>query len=40
LYLLAYKTKDKLSISNIIESLIEFGNIIEAKDIIEKYDDI
>jgi len=40
LYLLAYKTKDRLSLSSIIESIIGFGNPVEAKNIIEEFDDI
>ena len=40
LYLLAYKTKDRLSLSTIIESLIGFGNPVETSNIIEEFDDI
>lgn len=40
LYLLAYKTKDKIALSSIIESLVGWGNLIQAQDVIEKYDDI
>lgn len=40
LYLLAYKTKDRMPLSTIIESLIGFGNLVEAKDVIEKFDDV
>lgn len=40
LYLLAFKTKDRLSLSTIIESLVSLGNLIEAKDIIAEFDDI
>jgi len=40
LYLLAYKTKDRMSLSTIIDSLIGFGNLVEAKDVIEKFDDV
>src|SRR6218665_328062 len=40
LYLLAYKTKDRLSLSTIIEAIIGMGNQITSKDIIEKFDDI
>jgi len=40
LYLLAYKTKDRLSLSMIIESMIGFGNPVTAGDIIEEFDDI
>jgi hypothetical protein len=40
LYLLAYKTKDRLSLSNIIESLISISNPITSQNIIEEFDDI
>lgn len=42
LYLLAYKTKDrdKLNLSTIIESMISSGNLINAQDVIQKFDDI
>lgn len=39
LYLLAYKTKDKLSLSAIIESLVGSSNLITAQDVIEEFDD-
>lgn len=40
LYLLAYKTKDRIQSSAIIESLVSLGNPIEAKDIIQEFDDV
>lgn len=40
LYLLAYKTKDRLNLSTMIESLIGFPNPVTAQNIIEEYDDI
>lgn len=40
LYLLAYKTKDKLNLSSIIESLVTFGNVVTAQNIIEEFDDV
>jgi len=40
LYLLAYKTKDRLSLSTMIESLIGFANPVEANNIIEEFDDV
>lgn len=40
LYLLAYKTKDRLELPTIIESLVAFGNPVEAKNIIEEFDDV
>jgi len=40
LYLLAYKTKDRLSLSTIIESIIGFGNPVTANNIIEEFDDV
>ncbi len=40
LYLLAFKTKDRLSVSTIIESLVGLGNLVEAKDIISEFDDV
>lgn len=40
LYLLAYKIKDKLSLSSIIESLVSSRNIISAQDIIEEFEDV
>ena len=39
LYLLAYKTKDKLSLSKIIESIISFGNLVTKTNVIEEFDD-
>jgi len=40
LYLLAYKTKDKLSIPNIIEALITLNNPITSDQIIAKFEDV
>lgn len=40
LFLLAFKTKDKISLSAIIESLISFGNTVTAQHIIEEFDDV
>jgi len=40
LYLLAYKTKDRIPPATIIETLVSIGNPIEATNIIEKFDDI
>jgi hypothetical protein len=40
LYLLAYKTKDRLNLSTMIESLIGYPNPVTAQNIIEEYDDI
>lgn len=40
LYLLAYKTKDRLSLSSIIERIIEFSNPVSAQQIIEEFDDV
>lgn len=40
LYLLAYKTKDKLNLSTIVESMVTMGNIVTAQDVIRKLDDI
>lgn len=40
LYLLAYKTKDRLTLSTMIESLIGFANPVTAQNVIEEYDDI
>jgi len=40
LYLLAFKTKNKLSLANIIESIIGFGNPVTAKNIINEFDDV
>jgi len=40
LYLLAFKTKDRLSPSTIIDSLVGFGNLVEAKDVIQEFDDV
>jgi len=39
LYLLAYKTKDKLTLSAIIESMVSFGNKVEAQNVIDEFDD-
>jgi len=40
LYLLAYKTKDRLSLSTIIESMIGFSNPVEYQNVIQEFDDI
>ncbi|MEH0018288.1 MAG: restriction endonuclease FokI C-terminal domain-containing protein [Desulfobacter sp.] len=40
LYLLAFKTKNKLSLGNLIESLIGFGNPVTADNIIDEFDDV
>lgn len=40
LYLLAYKTKDKLNLSSMIESFVSFGNVVTAQNVIEEFDDI
>lgn len=40
LYLLAYKTKDKLNLASIIESLVKFDNVITSQKIIEEFDDV
>lgn len=40
LFLLAYKTKDRLSLSTLIESIIGFGNPVTAQNIIEEFDDV
>ncbi len=40
LYLLAFKTKNKLSLTTIIESIIGFGNLITAQNIIDEFDDV
>jgi hypothetical protein len=40
LYLLAYKTKDKLNLPVIIESLVSMGSLVSASNVIEKFDDI
>lgn len=40
LHLLAYKSKDQLHLSEIIEAIISLGTSISAQDIIEKFDDI
>ncbi len=37
---IAYKTKDKIYLDQIIESLVQLGNPIEASDIISKFEDI
>lgn len=39
LYLLAYKTKDKLTLSQIIETLITFNSVITKDRIIEEFGD-
>ena len=39
LYLLAYKTKDKLSLSAIIENIVSSSNLITAQEVIEEFDD-
>ena len=40
LYLLAYKTKDRIPPATIIDTLVSLGNPIEAKNIIEEFDDV
>ncbi len=40
LYLLAYKTKDKLLLSQIIDTIKSMNSVITAKEIIEQFDDI
>ncbi|MCC7317834.1 MAG: restriction endonuclease [Bacteroidales bacterium] len=40
LHLLAYKIKDQLPISEIIDAIISLGNNISAQDIIQKFDDV
>jgi hypothetical protein len=40
LYLLAFKTKNKLTLSAIIDSIVGFGNPITAKNIIEAFGDV
>ena len=40
LYLLAYKTKDKISLSLIIDSIVGFGNVVTAQNVVEKFDDV
>lgn len=40
LYLLAYKSKDRLTLPNIIETITSLNNPITAKQIIEEYDDV
>ena len=40
LYLLAYKTKDRLNLSNMIESLISFSNPVLSSSVIAEFDDV
>jgi hypothetical protein len=40
LYLLAYKTKDTLNLTTIIERIIGFSNPVDAQQIIEEFDDV
>lgn len=40
LYLLAYKTKDRIASATIIDTIVSLGNPIEAKNIIEEFDDV
>ena len=40
LYLLAYKTKDKINLATLIDNLISFENPVIPQNIIEKFDDI
>ncbi|MDN5638796.1 MAG: restriction endonuclease [Staphylococcus equorum] len=40
LYLLAFKTKDKINIQNIIETLVSLSNPITTEQIINKFDDV
>jgi hypothetical protein len=38
--LLAFKTKNKLSLTTIIESIIGFGNPVASKNIVDEFDDV
>jgi hypothetical protein len=40
LYLLAFKTKNKLSLASIIESIVGFGNPVTSQNIIDEFDDV
>lgn len=40
LYLLAYKTKNNLNQASIIESIVSFGNVVTAQNIIDEFDDV
>lgn len=40
LHLLAYKSKDQLSLPEIIDAFIGLGNSITAQDVIQKFDDV
>lgn len=40
LYLLAYKLKNNLSSTQIVENIISCGNLIEAQNIIEEFEDV
>lgn len=40
LHLLAYKTKDQLPLSEIIDALISLGNSVSSEQVIQKFDDI
>lgn len=40
LYLLAYKTRDKLKLPQLIESLVSLGNPISAGKVIEEFEDV
>lgn len=40
LYMLAYKNKDRKDLTSIIDLIVSSGNIIEAKNVIEKFDDL
>lgn len=40
LYLLAFKTKNKLSLANIIESIVGFGNLVTSQNVIDEFDDV
>mgnify|MGYP000952305965 CR=1 FL=1 len=40
LYLLAFKTKNKLSLASIIESIVGFGNPVTFQNILDEFDDV
>jgi hypothetical protein len=40
LHLLAYRTKDQKTLSEVVETIISLGTTISAQDIIQQFDDI
>lgn len=40
LHLLAYKIKDRITLSALIESLVSFGDLVKTQDVIQRFEDV